>query len=106
MRVSDSGTDNIMSMASGKQPESGPLARAFAAEVRAALARRRITVKKLALDTGLSPNYMGKRLRDEAPFTLNDVEVICEKLDADSESFRQAAAKALREAGADGDHDS
>ncbi|WP_223941887.1 helix-turn-helix transcriptional regulator [Arthrobacter sp. StoSoilB22] len=90
-------------MPSGKQPESGQLARAFAAEVRAALARRRITAKQLALDTGLSSTYMGKRLRDESPFTLNDVEVICEKLGADSEAFRAAAAKALREAGVDDD---
>lgn len=90
-----------MVMPAVKQPESGPLAKAFAGEVRAALARRRITAKQLAISTGLSPTYVNKRLRDEAPFTLNDVEVICEKLDADSEGFRAAAAKALREAGAD-----
>lgn len=90
-----------MVMPAVKQPESGPLARAFAGEVRAALARRRITAKQLANSTGLSPTYVNKRLRDEAPFTLNDVEVICAKLGADSDGFRAAAAKALREAGVD-----
>ena len=92
-----------MSMPSGKQPESGQLARAFAGEVRAVLARRRITTKQLALDTGLSSTYVGKRLRDESPFTLNDVEVICAVLGANSEGFRQAALQALREAGSDDD---
>lgn len=88
-------------MPSGKQPESGQLARAFAAEVRAVLARRRITAKQLALKAELSPTYVNKRLRDEAPFTLNDVEVICAELGANSEGFRQAALQALREAGGD-----
>ncbi|WP_143054034.1 helix-turn-helix domain-containing protein [Arthrobacter sp. yr096] len=67
-------------MPASKRPESGPLARAFAAELRAALARQRITAKDLARLVDLTPAYVNKRLRDEAPFTLNDVEVIIRAL--------------------------
>jgi len=61
---------------SGKQPESGPLSRAFSARVLAAMQRDRVTVTALAAAAGLSRNYLGKRLRNETPFTLNDVEAI------------------------------
>jgi transcriptional regulator with XRE-family HTH domain len=42
--------------------------------------REGVTKAALATATGLSRNYLSKRLRDEVPFTLNDVEVICEVL--------------------------
>lgn len=63
-------------MPRGTTPESGPLARAVSEEVRVALARRRMSVKELADASGLSPSYLGKRLRDEAPLSVNDIEVI------------------------------
>ncbi|WP_028265898.1 helix-turn-helix domain-containing protein [Arthrobacter sp. MA-N2] len=69
-----------MSMPSGKQPAPGPLARSFSAHVKGVMDRERITISAMAEATGLSRNYLGKRLRDEVPFTLNDVEVICEVL--------------------------
>lgn len=65
-----------MSMPSGSQPRPGPLARAFSAHVRMVMARDRVTAKDLAEATGLSRSYLGKRLRDEVPFSLNDVEAI------------------------------
>lgn len=80
-----------MLVPSGKQQESGPFARALSAEVRAILARQRITVKRLAEDSGMSPTYLGKRLRDEASFTLNDIESICEALDEDLQAFVNSA---------------
>ncbi len=80
-----------MTMPSGKQQESGPFARALSAEVRATLARQRITAKQLAEDVGMSQNYLGKRLRDEASFTLNDMESICEALGEDLQHFIQSA---------------
>lgn len=43
-------------------------------------ARDRITDEALAKATGISRSYLGKRLRDEVPFTLNDVESICKAL--------------------------
>lgn len=69
-----------MSMPSGKQPEPGQLARAFSARVRSVMDSEGVTTSALALAAGLSRNYLGKRLRDEVPFTLNDVEVISQAL--------------------------
>lgn len=85
-------TDTIMVMPSGKQPEPGPFARAFSAHVRMVMGRERITTTALGLATGLSRNYLGKRLRDEAPFTLNEVELICKALNQDLVEFIRAAA--------------
>ena len=79
-----------------KQPESGPLSRAISEEIRATLARKRVTAKQLALECGLSPTYINKRLRDEAPFTLNDLEIIAGKLGGDLDAFRHAAIEAMR----------
>jgi len=61
----------------GKQPEPGPFARALSAEVRAIMARHRITASRLAQRAGMSRGYIGRRLRDEVSFTVDDVEVIC-----------------------------
>jgi transcriptional regulator with XRE-family HTH domain len=65
-----------MSMPSGSQPKPGPLARAFSGHVRMVMARDRVTAKELAAKAGVSRSYLGKRLRDEVSFTLNDVEAI------------------------------
>ena len=78
-------------MPRGTTPESGPLARALSEEVRVALARRRFTVKQLAETAGMSPSYLGKRLRDEAPLNSNDVEAICIALGEDPMDFIRAA---------------
>lgn len=47
------------------------------------MGRQRVSGIQLAAMTGISQNYVAKRLRDEAPFTLNDVERICEVLGED-----------------------
>lgn len=86
-------------MPSGKMQESGPFARAMSAEVRATLARQRLTVKELAQQAGLSESYLGKRLRDVAPLTLNDCEAICGALGEDLLAFAAAALEAARESG-------
>jgi len=65
-----------MPVPSGKQPEPSPLARAFSRHVRRAMADQRITAQALGEATGISRSYLGKRLRDEASFTLTDVETI------------------------------
>ena len=62
------------------------LARAVSAEIRARLAAKRISGKKLAHHIGLSQNYVAKRLRDEAPFTIDDIELIVEALDVEEEA--------------------
>ena len=80
-----------MTVPAGRTPESGPTARAISEEVRVAMARRRITAKELAESAGMSANYLGKRLRDEAPFTFNDIEAICKALDEGVWAFLDAA---------------
>jgi DNA-binding phage protein len=44
------------------------------------MGRDGVTTQGLALKLGISRTYLGKRLRDEVPFTLNDVECICDAL--------------------------
>ena len=87
-----------MSMPSGKQQEAGRLARAQSAEVRVTLARKQMTIKELAALSKLSPSYLGKRLRNEAPLTLNDLEAVCAALGEDVESFITTALAAARKA--------
>jgi transcriptional regulator with XRE-family HTH domain len=85
-----------MSVPSGKMQESGPFARALSAEVRAALARQRLTAKELAQRAEISESYLGKRLRDKAPMTLNDLEAVCAALKEDLLAFITAALEAAR----------
>jgi transcriptional regulator with XRE-family HTH domain len=65
-----------MPVPSGRQPEPSPLARAVSAYFRMVMARDHVTTQALAEAAGLSRTYLGKRLRDEVPLTLNDVEAI------------------------------
>lgn len=44
------------------------------------MARDHVTMQALADATGISRTYIGKRLRDEVPLTLNDVEAISNAL--------------------------
>lgn len=81
----------LMNMPAGKQPESGPFARAVSAEIRAVMARHRVSAALLAQRAGLSRSYLGKRLRDEVAFTLNDTEAICDAMREDLEELFRAA---------------
>ncbi|MGK3957847.1 helix-turn-helix domain-containing protein [Arthrobacter sp. R4] len=65
-----------MPVPTGKQPSPSPLARAFSSRVRIAMADQRVTAQALAKSVGVSRSYLGKRLRDEVSFTLNEVESI------------------------------
>lgn len=51
------------------------------------MADKRVTMQALADASGVSRTYLGKRLRDEASFTLTDVETICRALDMDLPTF-------------------
>lgn len=46
-----------------------------------------MTGQKLAQQIGLSQNYVAKRLRDEAPFTLDDVAKIAFEFGLDAHAF-------------------
>lgn len=78
----------------GKMQVSRELAIAVAAEVRATLARQNMLIRDLAKDAGISPGYLGKRLRNEAPLNLNDLQAICDVFDKDVQTFLSAALEA------------
>ena len=80
----------------GKMQQSRELARAVAAEIRATLARQNMHIKQLASDANISQGYLGKRLRDEAPLNLNDLQAICDVFDKDVQAFLAAAIDASR----------
>lgn len=50
----------------------------------------------MASRVGVSEGYLGKRLRDEAALTLNDIYAICAALEEDLPEF---VAKAFRSMG-------
>lgn len=86
-----------MVVPSGKQAEAGPFAQAISAEIRAAMARHRVTVTLLADRAGMSRSYLGKRLRDEVALTLNDVEAICEAIREDLPGLMYSAFKRMED---------
>ena len=51
------------------------------------MAEYRITAQDLAKKAKLSRSYLGKRLRDESSFTVNDIDAICEALGVELEVF-------------------
>ena len=80
----------------GKMQTSRELATAVANEVRATLARQNMLIKDLARDAGIAPGYLGKRLRNEAPLNLNDLQSICEVFGKDVIAFMSSAIDASR----------
>ena len=60
------------------------------------MAAMRVTGIGLAMKVGMSQNYLAKRLRDELPFTLDDVEKLVSGLDiAPSMSVAEFIVKAV-----------
>lgn len=87
----------------GSQPSPGPLARAVAAQVRTLMAEHSITAQDLAKKAGLSRSYLGKRLRYESSFTVNDIEAICIALNEPLELFSaEVVRRRKRERGWEG----
>lgn len=62
---------------------SSTLGRAVSAHIRAHLGAQRMSGKTLASRIGKSQNYVATRLRDELPFTLDDIEDIVRVLEPD-----------------------
>lgn len=79
---------------SGMQPEPGKFARATTDEINMSMARHRISDAQLALKTSRSQSYLSKRLRNEVPFSANDIEEICKALDEDLLGLMVAAVRA------------
>lgn len=53
------------------------------AELRAELARRRLTTARLAEDLGVTQMWLSRRLRGITPLTIDDTGRICAALDLD-----------------------
>lgn len=75
------------------EKKSSLLQRCVSAEIRARLAASRSSGLELAQNIGKSQNYVAKRLRDEAPFTIDDIEKIVTYFDphSDYQAFFKAA---------------
>lgn len=68
------------------------LSETVAAEVRAELARKRVTGTKLASHMNVSHAYVSRRLSGETPFDVNDLDQIAQLLDVPATSFLARAA--------------
>ena len=82
-------------MPSGSQPSPGPLARAISAQFRVLMAEQNLTARALAEKSGLSRSYLGKRLRDEASLTSNDIEALLNALGVDILTFANDAVRRI-----------
>jgi transcriptional regulator with XRE-family HTH domain len=67
-------------MSSAKGAIAGEYAKAVSAQVRSLMGIQRMTGLRLSQLTTLSQNYLAKRLRDELPFTLNDIHLLAQAL--------------------------
>lgn len=70
-----------------------------AAEVRAELARRQISGRRLGLALGWSQYYVSARLRGEVPFSLADLKRMAEYLEVPVTKFFQLAGADVRRPG-------
>lgn len=75
----------------------GAIAKATSAEIRAEMARLRVTGHELARAIGKSQNFLAKRLRDELPFTINEVDSIAIALGTTYERLMRSAIERTRQ---------
>ncbi len=80
----------------GSEPKPGEFAVAISDEVRLAMTRHRVSGSQVAEMAGRSQSYISKRLRNEASFTANDLEVICLGLGEDLLALVIRAARNVR----------
>lgn len=59
------------------------------------MGRARVSGNQLSKMAGMSQNYIAKRLRDEAAFTISDVQQICDALGEDYRTLFLAATDRL-----------
>lgn len=71
-------------------------ARCISAEIRSRIAvAKDVTGQKLAVKIGRSQNYVAERLRDEKPFTVDDIELVARFFDDAPGEFVQSALRHL-----------
>lgn len=78
----------------GSQPTPGKFAVAISDEIRHAMTRHRVSGSQISGMIGKSQSYVSKRIRNEASFTANDVETICDALKEDLLTLVTRAARA------------
>jgi transcriptional regulator with XRE-family HTH domain len=66
---------------------SDGLANTVAANVRAELARRRMTARRLAVDIGVTPEWLSRRMRADVPLSVDDLDRIASALDLPPEAL-------------------
>ena len=59
------------------------------------MAEQNLTAVALAKKAGLSRSYLGKRLRDEASLTSNDIEALINALGVDILTFANEAVRRI-----------
>ena len=70
----------IANMKTRREGTQTIFARSVSAEIRARMAAIRMSGAQVAAKAGMSQNYFATRLRDEKPFTLDDLDKIVEVL--------------------------
>lgn len=83
------------------------LARCVSAEIRARMGAQRWSANRLAPLARMSQNYLSVRLRDEKPFTLDDVEALLEVLAPAQDwwqFFKEASERHAEDVWADMEH--
>lgn len=60
------------------------------------MAEQNLTAVALAKKAGLSRSYLGKRLRDEASLTSNDIEALLDALGVDIMTFANDAVRRIK----------
>lgn len=81
-------------MATAQNAGPGPFARAVSAEIRALMGKQRVTKMALSEAVGFSQHYLTRRLNDDLPFTLDDIERIAFALGAD---YQQLVRQPVRQ---------
>lgn len=92
MQTSTQLLGTVRRMLTFPQGAKSPFARAVSAEIRAHMAAERTSIRDLAAAAGFrSHNYLAMRLRDEQPFSLDDVARLCDHWDIEAADFLQDA---------------
>lgn len=80
-----------------KDPRVGQLSLRVAAEVRASLARQRISARRAAMTIGWSQVYLSRRLNGEVSFSLDDLDALSELLEVPVTAFFEGPVELPRD---------
>jgi transcriptional regulator with XRE-family HTH domain len=84
-------------MSKGPKSPVSPLSRAVSGEVRALRARKKLSIGQVASMSGMKAGRLGYLLRDEAVWTLTELEQVSEALGVPALDLLRLAESTLRE---------